>query len=99
MLRFRGGSALSSFRLKKLADEIKILVPQVSHISAEYWHFCSEARGLEEKETTILEKLLTYGAAAQKNTILAVNYYWYYLVPEPSLFGHQKQRILPVNVD
>ena len=69
MLRFRGGSALSSFRLKKLADEIKILVPQVSHISAEYWHFCSEARDLGEKETTILEKLLTYGAAAQKNTI------------------------------
>ena len=69
MLRFRGGSALSSFRLKKLADEIKILVPQVSHISAEYWHFCSEARGLGEKETTILEKLLTYGAATQKNTI------------------------------
>ena len=68
MLQFRGGSALSPFRLEKLADAIKIFAPQVSHISAEYWHFCSEARSLREKETTILEKLLTYGTAAQKDT-------------------------------
>jgi phosphoribosylformylglycinamidine synthase len=68
MLRFRGGSALSPFRLEKLADAIKIFAPQVSHISAEYWHFCSEARSLRENETIILEKLLTYGTAAQKNT-------------------------------
>ena len=67
MLRFRGGSALSPFRLEKLADAIKIFVPQVSHISAEYWHFCSEARSLREKETIVLEKLLTYGIAARKN--------------------------------
>ena len=68
MLRFRGGSALSPFRLERLADAIKIFAPQVSHISAEYWHFCSEARSLREKETIILEKLLTYGTAAQKDT-------------------------------
>ncbi len=68
MLRFRRGSALSPFRLEKLADAIKIFAPQVSHISAEYWHFCSEARSLRENETIILEKLLTYGTAAQKNT-------------------------------
>ncbi len=69
MLRFRGGSALSSFRLRKLTDEIRVLVPQVSHISAEFWHFCAEARSLGDNETIILEKLLTYGAVAQKNTI------------------------------
>tara|TARA_Y100001936_G_scaffold252983_1_gene315173 strand:+ start:408 stop:4415 length:4008 start_codon:yes stop_codon:yes gene_type:complete len=69
MLRFRGGSALSSFRLKKLLDEIKILVPQVSHIFAEYWHFCEEARSLGENDTIILEKLLTYGTAVQKNKV------------------------------
>ena len=68
MLRFRGGSALSPFRLEKLADAINIFAPQVSHISAEYWHFCSEVRSLRENETFILEKLLTYGTAAQENT-------------------------------
>jgi phosphoribosylformylglycinamidine synthase len=67
MLRFRGGSALSPFRLEKLTDAIKIFAPQVSHIFAEYWHFCSEARSLRENETIILEKLLDYGTAAQKD--------------------------------
>ncbi|TFH12510.1 MAG: phosphoribosylformylglycinamidine synthase [Nitrosomonadales bacterium] len=67
MLRFRGGSALSPFRLEKLVDALKPFAPQVSHISAEYWHFCSETRSLREKETIILEKLLSYGAATQKN--------------------------------
>ena len=56
------------FVWKKLADAIKIFAPQVSHISAEYWHFCSEVRSLRENETFILEKLLTYGTAAQENT-------------------------------
>ncbi len=65
MLRFRGGSALSPFRLEKLIDALKTSAPQVSHIYAEYWHFCSEARDLRQDETTILKKLLTYGAAQQ----------------------------------
>ena len=67
MLRFRGGNPLSSFRLEKLKGALKTVVPQVSHIYAEYWHFCSEARSLREDETIILEKLLTYGAAHQSN--------------------------------
>ncbi len=65
MLRFRGGSALSPFRLEKLIGALKTFAPQVSHIYAEYWHFCSEARSLRKDETIVLEKLLTYGAARQ----------------------------------
>ena len=65
MLRFRGGSALSPFRLEKLIGALKTSAPQVSHIYAEYWHFCSETRDLRQDETIILKKLLTYGAAQQ----------------------------------
>src|SRR5688500_4397688 len=58
MLRFRGGSALSSFRQKKLAAALKVLAPQVSHICAEYWYFCAVSRDLRENEISILGRLL-----------------------------------------
>ncbi len=65
MLRLRGGSALSPFRLEKLTAALKTAAPQVSHIYAEYWHFCTVERNLRPDESTILAKLLTYGAAQQ----------------------------------
>lgn len=58
MLRLRGGSALSPFRLEKLASALKIAAPQVSHIYAEYWHFCALKRALRSNEITVLERLL-----------------------------------------
>jgi phosphoribosylformylglycinamidine synthase len=60
MLRLRGGSALSPFRLEKLASALKTAAPQVSHIYAEYWHFCALGRDLRANEIAILEKLLKY---------------------------------------
>ncbi|TSA52399.1 MAG: phosphoribosylformylglycinamidine synthase [Nitrosomonadaceae bacterium] len=65
MLRLRGGSALSPFRLEKLTAALKTAAPQVSHIYAEYWHFCAAERDLRPDENAILAKLLTYGAAQQ----------------------------------
>ena len=65
MLRLRGGSALSPFRLEKLTVALKTAAPQVSHIYAEYWHFCAVERDLRPDESAILAKLLTYGAAQQ----------------------------------
>ncbi|ARO86340.1 phosphoribosylformylglycinamidine synthase [Nitrosospira lacus] len=58
MLRLRGGSALSPFRLEKLASALKIAAPQVSHIYAEYWHFCALKRDLGPAESAVLERLL-----------------------------------------
>ena len=58
MLSFRGGSGLSSFRQKKLVAALKVSVPQVSHIYAEYWYFCSVACPLQENEVSILARLL-----------------------------------------
>ena len=58
MLRIRGGSALSSFRLEKLGVAFKALVPQVSHICAEYWYFCDAAGDLSQQQLHILHTLL-----------------------------------------
>ncbi len=58
MLRLRGGSALSPFRLEKLAAALKITAPQVSHIYAEYWYFCAVTRDLRENEIAVLRRLL-----------------------------------------
>ncbi len=58
MLRLRGGDALSPFRLEKLASALKIAGMQVSHIYAEYWHFCALKRDLRQNEVAILVKLL-----------------------------------------
>ena len=61
MLRLRGGSALSPFRLEKLMQEIDSRQVQVSHIYAEYWHFCALKQDLLDDAMTVLEKILHYG--------------------------------------
>ena len=61
MLRFRGGIALSPLRLERIMGTLRVSVPQVSHIYAEYWHFCKIKRPLQQNEVTIIDKLLTYG--------------------------------------
>ena len=66
MLRLRGASALSPFRLEKLASALKIAAPQVSHIYAEYWHFCALKRDLWPNEIAILEKLLKAARTGQQ---------------------------------
>src|SRR5690242_3421272 len=61
LLRFRGGSALSPFRLEKLAASLAtaaVTTAQVSHIYAEYWYFCAVAGNLRQDEIAILEDLL-----------------------------------------
>lgn len=69
MLRLRGGSALSPFRLEKLTAALKTVVPQVSHIYAEYWHLCTVGRELRPEESAILAKLLSYGAAQRGKSL------------------------------
>lgn len=63
MLQFRGHKALSLFRLQKLSDLIKPIVPQFSAINAEYWYFCEARRDLAQDELNILGKLLNLDSA------------------------------------
>lgn len=65
MLRLRGDSALSSFRLEKLTDAINTSGLQVSHVYAEYWHFCELKRDLLQDEIMVLKKLFEYGPTQQ----------------------------------
>jgi len=64
MLKLCGGNALSSFRLEKLMQGLRVAAPAISHIHAEYWHFAATRRALEVQELSVLEKLLTYGPAS-----------------------------------
>ena len=64
VISLRGGSALSSFRLKKLLQSFSAVGVEVEHIYAEYWHFAEVAQPLSAEEQTILSQLLSYGHAA-----------------------------------
>ncbi len=64
MLKLRGGNALSSFRLDKLMQGLRVTAPAISHVHAEYWHFAATRRALEAPELSVLEKILAYGPAS-----------------------------------
>ncbi len=46
-------------------QEINLRLPQVSHIYAEYWHFCALKNTLQDDALVVLERLLTYGPAQE----------------------------------
>jgi len=64
LFSLRGRNALSEFRLNKLKQALREADPASSPISAEFWHFISATRALDARETAILERILTYGPAA-----------------------------------
>ncbi|MEO7727241.1 MAG: phosphoribosylformylglycinamidine synthase [Burkholderiales bacterium] len=61
----RGRNALSEFRARKLNDALRQASLDLSGISAEYWHFVSVTRTLIDGERAVLDRILTYGPAAQ----------------------------------
>jgi phosphoribosylformylglycinamidine synthase len=69
ILRLRGRSALSGFRLSKLSRPAAEAVPGFSGIRAEYWHFVQAARALSGIERERLERVLTYGPADHSGAV------------------------------
>ncbi|HMK14961.1 MAG TPA: phosphoribosylformylglycinamidine synthase [Burkholderiales bacterium] len=69
LLKLRGRSALSEFRLNKLLFALKTTVPWIAGVQAEYWHFTALSRELTDAETGILKLILTYGPAARADNI------------------------------
>ncbi|HEY9147698.1 MAG TPA: phosphoribosylformylglycinamidine synthase, partial [Gammaproteobacteria bacterium] len=65
MLILRGSPALSPFRLEKLTHALREQIPDLAHLYAEYLHFADVERSLDESEQATLQRLLTYGPAAQ----------------------------------
>ena len=60
---FRGSPALSAFRIEKLLSLLKSKIPAICNIQAEYVHFADIQGDLTEDQSTVLNKLLTYGPA------------------------------------
>ena len=64
MLRLRGGSALSPFRLEKLLSRVRADLPEVSAIHSEYVHFVDLEQALDGEKRAVLERILSYGPAS-----------------------------------
>ena len=62
ILKLRGASALSDFRLAKLLPQLKAVHPGVQSVAAEFRHFAEVSAPLDTHESRLLERLLTYGA-------------------------------------
>jgi phosphoribosylformylglycinamidine synthase len=63
MLVLRGSPALSVARERKRLDELRMLVPGLQAVYAEYVHFVDVARPLDDAERRTLDRLLVYGPA------------------------------------
>ena len=61
ILKLRGASALSDFRLAKLLPQLQSVHASVRGIAAEFVHFVETSAPLGERERALLERLLTYG--------------------------------------
>src|SRR5262245_15578956 len=64
VLKLRGASALSDFRLAKLLTRIQEIAPGVRALSAEHWHFVELDSAPSDGEQKLLERLLRYGVPA-----------------------------------
>ncbi len=62
MLRLRGASVLSGFRLQKVLSAVQAEVPSVSYLHAEYMHFADLELHLDKDEQMLLERLLDYSS-------------------------------------
>jgi phosphoribosylformylglycinamidine synthase len=62
ILKLRGASALSDFRLAKLLPQLKAVHPGVQGLAAEFRHFVEFSAASGAEESRVLEKLLAYGA-------------------------------------
>src|SRR5262245_13144240 len=63
IIRLRGSSALSAFRLDKLLQSAASFLPSISTLQAEFWHFVQLDRPLDADEGARLQRILTYGPA------------------------------------
>ncbi len=65
MLILRGTAALSSFRLRKLANRLAAIHPDIRPLRTQFVHFADLERPLDAQEEAVLRQLLTYGPSAE----------------------------------
>ncbi|HEU4781200.1 MAG TPA: phosphoribosylformylglycinamidine synthase [Steroidobacteraceae bacterium] len=61
MIELLGASAVSDFRIAKLRPALEAVQSGIGSISARFLHFVDLSRDLDARESTLLERLLTYG--------------------------------------
>ncbi|HEX6007531.1 MAG TPA: phosphoribosylformylglycinamidine synthase, partial [Burkholderiales bacterium] len=64
LIRLRGRSALSAFRLRKFLAKLAPFIPDLE-FDAEYWHFVMLREDLEPRAHERLERILTYGPSGE----------------------------------
>jgi len=64
LIRLRGRSALSAFRLRKLLQTLAAAIPDLD-LAAEYWHFVMLRDALVPAARERLERILTYGPSGE----------------------------------
>ena len=64
LIRLRGRSALSAFRLRKFLAKLAPFIPDLE-FDAEYWHFVMLREDLEPRARERLERILTYGPSGE----------------------------------
>ena len=62
----QGALALSSFRCERLLPELRVGIPALQDVFAEYWHFAASTGALGAAERAVLERLLSYGARSER---------------------------------
>ena len=67
MLTLRGSRALSDFRIDKLISQARDLIPGIEAIDTRFIHLADVKDELAGSEMTVLERLLTYGEAADNS--------------------------------
>ena len=63
----KGRQALSQFRLDKLSKEVQAIDPQISEISAVFWHFVELDNPLSGEQVIQLDQILAYGPKESKS--------------------------------
>jgi phosphoribosylformylglycinamidine synthase len=64
VLKLRGASALSDFRLAKLLPPLQQVHPGARRVNAAFWHFVDSAQPLQGADLERLHRLLRYGSPA-----------------------------------
>jgi phosphoribosylformylglycinamidine synthase len=72
MLQFRGGPALSPFRIRKLLENLRATLPEIASLDTQYLYFVDAAGSLGAADRSMLERLLNDGQSAPAITPAAL---------------------------
>jgi len=65
MLVMRGAPALSAFRHDKLLSALQAVIPTVTNVYGEFYHFADISEPLTDEEQSVLNRLLKYGPKSE----------------------------------